>query len=499
VRKEWLLLALLLCATVMLLWNLGAHPLKNWDESIYAQASKEMLQTGDWLTPHWNSQPWFEKPPLYLWLTTAFFRVFGVKEFTARLPSALSGIGLVAIVYLLGRRMYSAAVGALAAVIVLTAFQIVQASRLVIMDVMLTFFIFVALYSYVRVRSDARWWYAAATAAALAFMTKGFAAIVAPAAIALATMFDGRLRSTSRKKHFWLACALGLALVTPWHIVMYVLHGRAFVNEYFSYHVLLRTASAIEGKTHRYMFYFDPFVTFFKPWWVLTPFAIALGMRDNLSPKNSRSWVVLVLGVLVFVVFTIARTQISTYIIPVYPAMAILISALLVCLYRFHRFVRPLVVGFGIFGCLFAISKLTQPYETTDPLDTPIKELALLARPTNDNDSAPLIMFGGPETSRLAPMFYSDRPVEQATAVAALPETSRLSRYIDFRPLAEITDSSGKRILIKRADLAGVTLDHDVAVIAESHGWVYGWIKKRTPNVTMGTAGGTRSNSQTQR
>src|SRR5436190_2104554 len=134
-RKHWMLVAILIIASVMLLWNLGAHPLKNWDESIYAQVSKEMVRTGDWLTPHWNAQPWFEKPPLYLWLTAAAFKVFGITEFAARLASALSGAGLVAIVYLLGRRLYDTAVGVLAALITLTAFQIVQASRLVIMDV----------------------------------------------------------------------------------------------------------------------------------------------------------------------------------------------------------------------------------------------------------------------------------------------------------------------------------------------------------------------------
>lgn len=487
-RQHWLLLAFLLVATVMLLWNLGAHPLKNWDESIYAQVSKEMLQTGDWLTPRWNSQPWFEKPPLYIWASAAFYSLFGVSEFAARLPSALSGVGLVAVVFLLGRRMYSTAVGGLAAVIVLTGFQIVQASRLVLMDVMLTFFIFTAIYFYVRARDgDVRWWYLVGTASALAFMSKGFAAIVAPASIALAVLFDGRLNTTIREKRFWFACLLGLALLAPWHIAVYLHHGSLFLNEYFGYHIWLRGVTAIEGKTHRYLYYLDPFIAFFKPWWVLAPFAIALGVRQNIARKGSLSWVVLILGVLVFAVFTIARTQISTYIMPVYPAMAILISALLVALYHLHKFLKPIVVGFAIFGCLFAISKLRQPYETTDPLDTPIKKLAIQARRTNDNDTAPLILFGGPETSRLAAMFYSERPIEQATTLTTLPETSRLSRYIDFRQLAEITDASGKRILIKRVDLEALPPDYEVTVIDETDGWIYAWIKKRAP-VTMRNA-----------
>jgi len=95
-----------------------------------------------------------------------------------------------------------------------------------------------------------------------------------------------------------------------------------------------------------------------------------------------------------------------------------------------------------------------------------------------------LIVFGGPDTSRLAPMFYSERPIEQATPLLTLPETSRLGRYIDFRPLADVTDSSGKRILIKRADLDALPVDYDVAVISQADDWVYGWIKKRGPKIT---------------
>src|SRR5437762_1907646 len=87
-----------LLACVVLLPLLGHKPLTNWDEGIYAEISREMLSLGP-LVPHWNYQPWFEKPPLMLWITAAFFKIFGVTEFWARAGSALSGVGIVALLH----------------------------------------------------------------------------------------------------------------------------------------------------------------------------------------------------------------------------------------------------------------------------------------------------------------------------------------------------------------------------------------------------------------
>src|ERR1700733_2264347 len=85
-------------ACIVLLTLLGPKPLTNWDEGIYAEISREMLSLGP-LVPHWNYQPWFEKPPLMLWITAAFFKVFGVTEFWARAGSAFSGVGIVTLLH----------------------------------------------------------------------------------------------------------------------------------------------------------------------------------------------------------------------------------------------------------------------------------------------------------------------------------------------------------------------------------------------------------------
>src|SRR5580704_462227 len=91
------LLATLL-ACIVLLTLLGHKLLTNWDEGIYAEISREMLSSNP-LIPHWNYQPWFEKPPLMPWITAIFFRLFGISDFWARAGSALSGVAIVALLH----------------------------------------------------------------------------------------------------------------------------------------------------------------------------------------------------------------------------------------------------------------------------------------------------------------------------------------------------------------------------------------------------------------
>ena len=102
-RSYWHIFTLILIASFMLLWRLGNGTLADWDEAIYAQISKETVLSGDWLTLHWGFKPWFDKPPLLMWVTEMFYQLFGVNEFWVRAASAFSGIGLVVITYLIGK------------------------------------------------------------------------------------------------------------------------------------------------------------------------------------------------------------------------------------------------------------------------------------------------------------------------------------------------------------------------------------------------------------
>ncbi len=462
------------------MWGLGNRPLANWDEAIYAQISKEILQSGDWFTLHWESQLWFEKPPLYIWITAILFHLFGVSEFWARAASALSGAGLLAFTYLIGKFISSEWVGLLAALILLTSFQFAQSSRLATTDMMMLMFIYSAIYFYLRLRDgNQRWWYLISISCALAFMVKGFASFVAPAAIALALPLDKRFTATIRSRHFWLSCLFALALIAPWHIGMYLLHGNDFIDEYVRYHVITRTLTPIEGHTEDYWFYFRQVIEKFKPWWILTPLAIAFHARENIKGRSS-SWILLVVGILVFGVYTVAQTKLPWYIAPLYPALTILIASMIVRAYKLNRTVKPCVILLCAISLLFAASKLRPLYYETDTLDTPVKKLALLARRTDANDLEPLILFSKDCTfDRHAVLFYSERRILQATLSNQIDDKLPRQRYADYKDLAEVTNSSTQKILLNKRDIETLLADYEINVVAEADFLAYATIKKR--------------------
>ena len=100
-------LIVLVISSVALFFHLGANQLQSWDEAIYAQSAKEMVLTGDWLTPHWNGEHFYQKPPLTIWITALLFRLFGISEFTARTFAAICGVACVLLVSLIGRLFLS--------------------------------------------------------------------------------------------------------------------------------------------------------------------------------------------------------------------------------------------------------------------------------------------------------------------------------------------------------------------------------------------------------
>jgi 4-amino-4-deoxy-L-arabinose transferase-like glycosyltransferase len=129
-----LLATLLACAVLLPL--LGHKPLTNWDEGIYAEISREMLSTGVFV-PHWNYQPWFEKPPLMLWITAAFFKLFGVHEFWARAGSAFSGVAIIALLHAWLARRDDTLAAWLSTFILVTTFGFLHVARVGEMDVLL--------------------------------------------------------------------------------------------------------------------------------------------------------------------------------------------------------------------------------------------------------------------------------------------------------------------------------------------------------------------------
>ena len=311
---------LLACAVLLPL--LGHKPLTNWDEGIYAEVSREMLSLGV-LVPHWNYQPWFEKPPLMLWTTAVFFKLFGIHELWARAGSALSGVAIVALLHrwLTSRKDILAAW--LSTFILLSTFGFLHVCRVGEMDVLLSLGCCIALCGLTAVQDRRQnGWYLFWAGLAISLMTKGAASIVLAIAAVLFAALE-RWNVTRLGRSFWLGLLLFLLAVLPWHLYMFHLFGARFLTEYLGFHVLARATHQIEDHVTHWWYYFWVLLVSASPSVLICPFAIA----DSLRRRRFRAWAVFVLVVIGF--FTLVQTRLPHYIAPAYPALAMLTSVFL--------------------------------------------------------------------------------------------------------------------------------------------------------------------------
>src|SRR5438093_6559979 len=145
--RAHMIFLLVLCALLFFL-GLGALGLTDRDEGSNAEAAREMVASGDWLTPTLNGTPRFAKPILIYWLIACSYLVFGVSEFTARLPSALFGTLLVLMQYAFATRMFGPTVGLRAALMLLLNFEVLALGRMVLTDMVLVFFTTLSIFSF---------------------------------------------------------------------------------------------------------------------------------------------------------------------------------------------------------------------------------------------------------------------------------------------------------------------------------------------------------------
>ncbi|MDQ3814389.1 MAG: glycosyltransferase family 39 protein [Armatimonadota bacterium] len=375
-------LALGLCALYALYFlRIGAYPLFDPDEPVYGQVAREMIGGADWLTPRLNGAPWFDKPPLFYWLAAFSMSLFGPTEFACRLPSALAAVGLIALVYALAARDFGRRAAVISAIVMATCLQQVVLARAAVTDMTFAFFLTAALYCYRRwldeqldeardetaadgstksstatqnawaawaVARGGAWAVACGGATGLAMLTKGpVAPLLLSVAFVLHLRWLGRLRHL-RSGSAALAVATALLVGLPWYAAMYRRHGQDFVQGFLVANNITRFLKAEHGAQtgHWYAIFLNVpvLLIFFFPWSVFLPQAVARLWRaqgrnsivlDSIphEPSTTGSSTVgarlaLVWFGVVFIFFSLSKTQLVTYTFPLYPVAAILVGVL---------------------------------------------------------------------------------------------------------------------------------------------------------------------------
>jgi len=327
------LAALLVALALAWFGGLGERRLLKADEGRYAEIPREMVASGDWLTPRLNGFKYFEKPPLQYWATAAAFATLGYGESSARLWTALTGFLGVLLAYYAGRRLLGPAGGPCAAAVLAGSVLYVFAGHVSSLDMGVSLFLSLAVFSIAFAQGDAtaprgrrNWMLVAWAAMALAVLSKGLIGLVLPAAAVLAYAAWQRDAALLRRLHIVPGTTLFLAVAAPWFIAVSAANPEFarffFIHEHFER--FLTTQHQRAGP----LWYFVPVLAAgAAPWLLSLPAALWQAARSTPPSRFQPLRFLLVWCVVVFAFFSVSGSKLPPYILPMFPALALLVAA----------------------------------------------------------------------------------------------------------------------------------------------------------------------------
>ncbi|MGE0127365.1 MAG: ArnT family glycosyltransferase [Blastocatellales bacterium] len=328
-----------LCAVVFF-YGLGWLPLIGPDEPRYAEVAREMYATGDWVTPRLGGINWFEKPALTYWLSAAGYALFGENEFAARFGVAVAATFGVLLLYFFGRRAHSARFGYLSAAALATCGLWPGFARGATFDLPLTVAIEIALFSFFLWEAKEsqlnrnRLWYAFCFALGLATLAKGLVGVVAPlAVIAPYLTLTRNWKVVLKPRLLAFGALIFLATVAVWYAPVIARNGREFIDEFFIGHHFQRYLSNKYKHPQPFYFFFLVVSAGSFPW----SFCLASNAWRSLKRRREEPsdrlklsfrlnlflWIWVIAPV---VFFSFSGSKLPGYILPVFPAIALLVG-----------------------------------------------------------------------------------------------------------------------------------------------------------------------------
>jgi 4-amino-4-deoxy-L-arabinose transferase-like glycosyltransferase len=329
-------IAIVLLIAFTLIWfaGLDTRKLMHPDEGRYAEIAREMAQSGDWVTPRLNGIKYFEKPALQYWIGAAAFDAFGVREGTARLWPALAGWLTVLFIGYTGLRIGGARVGLYAAAALGGCLWWVFNAHLLTLDAGLSWWMGAGLGSFLiaqvaatSAREQRAWMIAAWIALALAVLSKGLIGIVLPAAALTIYSLVERDLALWKRVHLAAGAVVFLAITAPWFVVVSLRNPEFF--DFFFIHEHFTRFLTSEAKRVAPWWYFAPMLAVgLLPWLPVVVWETRRAWTGASVSANGFRWqrFALIWAAFIFVFFSLSGSKLPSYILPMFPALALIIA-----------------------------------------------------------------------------------------------------------------------------------------------------------------------------
>ena len=362
------LFVLLIVATILWFATLDYRHLIPTDEGRYAQMAREMMVSGDYITPRYNDYKYFEKPPLHIWATAIIFKVFGLGEWQARLWSGITSFFTILLVGFTAARLYGHLTGYLAALILLSSPMWVVGGHFNALDMGLSAFLNLALCALLlaqhadaehHAKSRRNWMWLCWLAMGLATLSKGLIGIVIPGMVLFAyilTRWDWKILA---RLHIISGLFIYLAITAPWFIAVSI-QNPEFPHFFFIHEHFERFTADAHRRTAPFYFFIPLVVVGFLPWMPQFFQSAWQTLKQYRLSQFSANWMLWAWFAVIFIFFSISRSKLPGYIMPVFPALAILAAKSIsdylesnVQLSRAWRLQTIVFVFLGVIGFFF--------------------------------------------------------------------------------------------------------------------------------------------------
>lgn len=329
-RGLWLML---LALVIIWFGNLEYRKLVKPDEGRYAEIPREMVVSGDWTTPRLNELKYFEKPPLQYWATATAYTVFGEHQWTSRLWAALTGFAGVLLAWFAGTRLFGRQAGIYAALLLGSSMLYSMMAHINTLDMGVTFFITLGIFSLLIAQKEVHptrrrnWMWLAWAGLALAVLSKGLMGFILPgAALFLYSVFNRDIIIWKRM-HWFTGLAVFLLIAAPWFVLV-IKANPEFFDRFFIYEHYTRFTSKVHGR-YQPWYYFVPVLALGMLPWLFVMFDALLRTWKNTTQQVrefSPERFLLVWAVFIYFFFSISGSKLPSYLLPMFPALALLMG-----------------------------------------------------------------------------------------------------------------------------------------------------------------------------